>query len=219
MSESFPSAEVSTFSSLLTPSPQSAEDSYPWANAWLLKSLAGIKTLSHDTEALTGWSAVSPSSTYSWEKGSAQCLHAKSPGYICADTEWEGGWWSKTATAHMKRPQVGVTALAECLQAPESIWGEKFVQTRHCIQFVILWVWTVRKHTSGVRSETRFEGLHLTPDMLDVNFGSTCCFFLAFKEHLKRVQVFITAATLSSEIIWIESRNLQLEIWAGILTN
>lgn len=97
------------------------------------------RTLSHDTEALTGWSAVSPGSTYSCGEGVCAAFACKGPRlhlcrYAVAD-EAKLPW-------HRERRQVGVAALAKCLQAPESIWGETFLQTRHCIQFVIPRVWT-----------------------------------------------------------------------------
>lgn len=138
MSESFYSAEVSTFSSPLTASPHRA-------NAWLLKSSAGIKNKKNPspmTQRLwQGWS----------DQGSAQRLHAKSTGYICSD-RYGGVWW------HIESQQVGVRALTECLQTPKSIWGETFLQTGHCIQFVIPRVWTVWGNTHlawGVRADCR----------------------------------------------------------------
>lgn len=132
--------------------PLSAEDSCPWANAWLLKSCDGIKTLFHDTGALRGWSTVSPSSTSYREKGSAQCLHAKSPGYICADT---GGWLSKTGAARRK-------ATGWCHGphrvplSPRVNLGRDFStnKTLHSVRYSE-GVDCVRKHTFGVRSETR----------------------------------------------------------------
>lgn len=155
MSESFPSAEVSTFSFPLTPSPWSAEDSCPTANAWLLKSCAGIKK-----------------NSLPWHRGSDRLIRRVSrlhvflrkrglrgvcmQGAPAASVQIRGADEAKLPL-HIERRQVGATALTKCLQAPESIWGETFLQTRRCIQFVIPRVWTAWGNTHlawGVRPDS-----------------------------------------------------------------
>lgn len=175
MSESFPSAEVSTFSSLLTPSPSPAEDSCPWANAWLLQPCAGIKTHSHDTEALTGWSAVSFGSTIPEKKGSTQCLCAKGLSYICADTR---GWLSKTPMAHRKAtgwchsphkvPSNSRVYLGREVSTNKTLHPVRYTEGVDCVS----------KNTSGVISETRFSCLHLTEEMLHINLSQHVFFLL-----------------------------------------
>lgn len=122
MSESFPSAEVSTFSSPLAPSPWSAEDSCPWANAWLLKSCAGIKEPSPMTQRL--WEAdppCLPAPRIPEEKGSALCLHAKGPGCICADT---GGLMEQNSHGTGKGDRL-VSRPSQSASKPQSLFGER----------------------------------------------------------------------------------------------
>lgn len=142
------------------------------------------KIFYHDTEALTGGSAVSPSSTYSREKGSATLRSVCMQRAPATSVQTRGSDWAKLAR-HVERQQIGVMALS-VPPSPRVNLGRDISTNRtlHSVRYTE-GVDSVRKHTLGVRGETRLWSLHLTRDMLDVNLGLTCIYIFCWSTFLK----------------------------------
>lgn len=168
MPETFPNVEVSIFS-LLPPSHLSlCWGQLPQSQHMITEALRWNTTLSHDAGTVTGLTVVSLSSMSLWGKGSATCLQAKS---LSLSVQFKGPM-KQTSHALEKGNRLVPGPLQSAFN-PLSLFGQRCVCKRDTQSSSLYRGCGLcgEMDTSGVRSGNRFQSLHLTKDMLDINLA------------------------------------------------
>lgn len=166
MSESFPNVEVSIFSSLLPPSRTAAPE--PTHDYWSLA--LEYNALPWRRACNRPYRCVSLLHVCMREKRSASCLQAKALSLCVCRSK---GWWSRPpmlwrkatgwCQGHCKVLPIHWVYLGRDVSANEILRLARYTEGVDCVG---------EMDTSGVRSGNRFQSLHLTKDMLDINLAA-----------------------------------------------
>lgn len=156
MSESFPSVEVSIFSSLLL---SLCWGQLPLSQHMITAALRWNTTLSHDAGPVTGLTVVSLNSMSFWGKGSAPCLQAKA---LRLSVQIKG--LMKQTSHALENGNRLVPGPSQSASNPLSLFGQRCVCKRDTPSSSLYRGCGLcgEMDTSGVRSGNRFQSLHLT---------------------------------------------------------
>lgn len=147
----------------------------PLSQHMIAEALRWNTTLSHDAGPVTGLTVVSLSSMSLWRKGVCIVFASKSPVPLGADQRAKkAGQSDFLQTSHaLEKGNRSVPGPSQSAYNTLSLFGQRCVCKRDTPSSSLYWGCGLcgEMYTSGVRNGNRFQSLHLTKDMLDINLA------------------------------------------------